>query len=224
MTLIPPAAAPLEGRPACRRRVREALGWTDAEFVIAGIGQMGYDGGQKFLSWAGAIVWEFLPNVRLIFPGVGPNTPNIRTFVAGMRQVDQQPLTEHRFSTADALAAADAAAYVPTRDGGVGGLAAAMAAGLPLVVSRTRDAAWCAPEDTAAIHVTAGDPRALAAAIAKIIDSPELAERLGRGAAAMAAERLAGDAVRRQMEDLWARAPAAEAFGGKCCYNGDPQT
>ena len=203
VVVLPPPAAPISDRAARRRRTRKALGLTDGHYLIAAPGEMGYDAGQKYASWAHAILRRFVPHARLILPGRGPNRENVRTFVGTLGFSAEQYMTGDRFALPDVLAAADAAIFLPRRDGGVAALAAAMAAELPIVVAATDDVVECVGR-RAALRVPVDGPRAAAAAMVRLMEDSALAAALAAEAGRTARERFSVAHCRRVLEPCYA--------------------
>jgi len=203
VVVLPPPAAPISDRAARRRRTRKALGLTDGHYLIAAPGEMGYDTGQKYASWAHAILRRFVPHARLILPGRGPNRENVRTFVGTLGFTAEQYLTGDRFALPDVLAAADAAIFLPRRDSGVAALAAAMAAELPIVAAATDDVVECVGR-RAALRVPVNGPRAVAAAMVRLMEDSALAAALSAEAGRTARERFSVAHCRRVLESCYA--------------------
>lgn len=82
----------------------------------------------------------------------------------------------------------------------------AMRAGLPVVASRSGGITDVVRDEETGLLVPERDTPALAAAIARLIDSPPLARRLGEAGRAAVKERFAPDTVARVFEGVYRRA------------------
>ena len=144
----------------------------------------------KFASWTHAIVRYALEGqaINLLLPSSGDYFDAVRFFAATTGFPGEVFLTEDRLTTPAALAAADVAVLLHERETGPLALAEAMAAGLPIAASSVAELAEYAPDGQAAVLCEPGDPRTATAALLRLMDEPDLASRLGRAAAALAAE------------------------------------
>lgn len=204
--VLPPAAAPAEDRQAAGGRVRRELGVGDSEWLIVAPDPMVRPAGHYLASWAHAIVRQVMAPVRLLLPGGGPVEEHVRFFAGTTGYDDEVFITRDRFSPAESLAAADLAVFFHEGPVGVAALAKAMAAGLPIAAARTPDVTECLGAGGAAVLVDAGDPRQAAAAVLRLLEDRELAQRLAAAAAARAAELFSTAACRRRLESIYAAA------------------
>lgn len=79
----------------------------------------------------------------------------------------------------------------------------AMAMGKPLVATRSGGIPEIVEDDKTGLLVPRSDPEALAKAILRLLDDPELCERLGRQARASVEERFAEPRLARQVEEVY---------------------
>jgi len=201
--VLHPPAEPIAQAAARRRRVREALGIDESDFLIVAPVEMTRYAGHKYVSWAHAIVRVMGLNLRILFPGGGPIARHVR-FFAGTTSYDEEVyFTNDRFSREDTLASADAAALFVERDCGTADLAAAMAAGLPILASRTSDIAELAPHEEVALLAEPCEPRLAAAIIARLMEDSSLAAALARQGRARAEKLFAPNACRKRLEEIY---------------------
>ena len=93
----------------------------------------------------------------------------------------------------------------------------AMACATPLVATRAGALPEVVgPDGETALHVPPGDPEALAAAMARLLDDPELAARIGTAGRARVVERFTWRAVAQQTV-AWYRETLAQVPGGAGC-------
>ncbi|MDY6913503.1 MAG: glycosyltransferase family 4 protein [Planctomycetota bacterium] len=202
--VLPPAAELIDNKDERRLRTRRHLGLSDAERLIVAPAEMTPAAGHKIASWVHGILRQILSDVRLLLPGGGPARAGVKSFAATTGYDGDVFLTEDRIDLADALAAADVAVFLQRRDCGVSTLAAAMAAGLPIVCSATPEATQCVADGRAALLVPPGNPHAAATAVLRLLEEPDLAKRLGRAAQQQAQRFFSPDACRRKLHRIYA--------------------
>jgi glycosyltransferase involved in cell wall biosynthesis len=100
------------------------------------------------------------------------------------------------------LATSDAFVSVPSVDATAVSLLEAMACGTGVIVSNLASALEWVFDDESGLVVPPRDPDALAAAVLRLIDSPELRERLGARAVGIVRERADHRAHMARMEEL----------------------
>ncbi len=190
--VLPPAAEPLKDAAEARARVRKALGLNDEHCLLVAPDEMVRGAGHHYASWVQAILREIVPQPRLLLPGSGPHERYVRYFAGTTGRDDEEYFTEDRFPLADCLAAADIAMLLHEWDCGVAALVGAMAAGLPIIASRTSDIVECLGagadgDSPTAVLVEPGAPRLATAAALKLVDDMQLARRYGQAAKERAA-------------------------------------
>jgi phosphatidyl-myo-inositol dimannoside synthase len=122
-----------------------------------------------------------------------------------------------RRETAAALAEADAVVVPSVVDeaGNVDGLPntllEAMAAGRPIVASRVAGIPDVVTDGVNGLLVPEKDPRALAAALARLVEEPDTRDRLGREARRTAVTRLTWDAAAAAFEECYVQAATLAA-------------
>jgi len=209
--VLPPSADAVDDAPARRARVREALGLGPSEFLLAAPSEMTLPAGHKAASWTHAMARLFLPQLRLLLPGGGPAEKSVRRFAATTGYDGEVFFTGRRFAMSDVLASADAALFLHERPCGVGALAAAMAARLPIVATACGDIAECAPHPSAALLSPPRDVRAAAANLVRLAETEGLRRRLACEAADRARERFGPGIVRGRLDGIYAQLLARRA-------------
>ena len=207
--VLPPPGQPPTDRDRLRRRVRETLDIADCDFLLVAPGEITRDAGHMYACWAFAIVRHIRGGAKLLIPAGGPAFRSAKFFSGKTGFEEEVFFTEGIFSLAESLAAADAAVFCHKRDCGVAALAAAMAAGLPIVASQTPDAADCTRSGEAALLTPAAQPQFAAAEMLKLIEEPASTGRLARAAGAVAAERFAPDECRGRLDSIYSAAASA---------------
>ena len=156
-------------------------------------------------------------NCRLVIAGDGPATGELDARIGGLGL--EQKVTLTGFLEGDALQSAYDAAdlfLLPSyREGFPTAISEAMAAGLPVVTTRTRGMADRLVAEENALFVAPGDALGLAAALERILDDPDMRARMSTANLAKVAE-FAPDAVAKQYlatldglvgrSDTWSRA------------------
>ena len=202
--VLRPPAEPPDAPERRRSETRRTLGIGDGERLIAAMGEMTRPAGHKNASWAHAIARQVLGNARLILAGGGPVERRVEFFAHTTGYDDEVFLTGSRFGQADVLAAADMAVFFCERDCGVAALAGAMSAGLPIAASATPDVAECTLDGAAALLARPSDPMAASAAMLRLLEDDELAERLGAAAGRRAGEIFDRRRCRARLDELYA--------------------
>lgn len=138
-------------------------------------------------------------NCRLVIAGDGPATGELDARIGGLGL--EQKVTLTGFLEGDALQSAYDAAdlfLLPSyREGFPTAISEAMAAGLPVVTTRTRGMADRLVAEENALFVAPGDALGLAAALERILDDPDMRARMSTANLAKVAE-FAPDAVAKQ--------------------------
>ena len=200
--VVPPAAEPVD-RAARRAAARRALGLAEDDFLFVAPQEMTRHAGHKHVAWAHAIVREIGCRAKVLLVGDGPARPFVENFADSTGFGHEVLRVGYRLPPAECLAAADAAAFLAKRDRGVGGLAAAMAAGLPALCTRLAGQMETCPEGEASVGCEPGVPRTAAAGMLKLIEQDGLAERLGGNAKARA-EAFRPAAIRAALDEIYA--------------------
>jgi glycosyltransferase involved in cell wall biosynthesis len=189
--------------------VRHRLG-LDGRTVVGFIGTFGRWHGAKVLARAALRVARERPNVRFLFVGDGVERPEAEAILAegAMREaavftglVPQEEGPVH-------LAAMDVlvAPHVPNPDGtrffgSPTKLFEYMATGRGIVASRLEQIGEVLEHERTALLVPPGDESALAAAILRLVDDPDLRARLGASARRLVLERHTWEANVRTLLD-----------------------
>ena len=185
--------APAEIRNAAnfaqrRSAIRETMGVSEDDHLIVVPAEMVMGAGHKYASWAHAIVRHIRDGVRLWLPGGGPVSERVRTFAHATGWDSDIFFAGEQVALCDALIASDVAMFPAEQDVGISALATAMACGSAIIASDLPGMAECAPDEQAALLAPRRDPRALSAALLRMIEEPGLPERLGQAAQRRAEE------------------------------------
>ena len=202
--VLPPAGLPIKDAAARRERTRGRLGLSDGEFVMVAPSEMTHEAAHRFASWTHAILRRFVPGVRLLLPGGGPVEAHVRRFAASTGYDREILLVGEDMPQADAIAAADVAIFLHERDCGVTALAAALAAGVPVVATNTPDIAECVPKHMVSLLAEPGDLRQASAAVLRVLQDGRLRDRLSRSGANRGRKLFSPARCRRVLERIYA--------------------
>ncbi len=202
--IIPPPATPIDDTASRRRRGREALGLDDNTVLLTAPGPLVRDGGARNAMWAHGICRHAGNPVHLAIPRGGPLEPHVRYFATTAAFGEEIHFTDRRLGVEDTLAAADVALLLPRADVGVSAAAEALAAGLSIVASDLPQLAEYVRNEREGLLGPAGDVRAAAAAVLRLMEDADLAARLRESAAAAGRRNHDPTACRRMLEDLHA--------------------
>ena len=171
------------GAPSAERRdrARRALGLAPEDEVVVNVGRQDYQKGHRYLLEAAALLAPERPRLRVVVAGKeGRMTPELRRLLADRRLEGTVRFLGNRSDVPEVLAAGDVFAFPSLYEGIGGAVIEAMALGLPVVCSDLPPLREVVDEGESALVVRPEDPPALAAALARILDDPELARRFGR--------------------------------------------
>lgn len=183
--VVPPAGQGPDCPQQRRDRVRQELGVGDSHTLILGPGDIHRRAGQKYVSWAQAILRQLRQDLRVLFPGTGAGMGHLRFFARSTGYLDEVTFAAGEMTEADALAAADLAMIVPEIDLGQGALAAALAGGLATLVAATPEAREVGAE--AVCYAPPRAPAAMSAALLKLVEDRPCARELSARALERAA-------------------------------------
>ncbi len=201
--VLPPAVRPVTHAPY-QAAVREALGLSPEEVVILAPAEMLRGAGHDWACWAHAICREVQDRGRLLLPGLHRRETRVRFFANTTGYGHEAIFTGEKFTRAELLAAADVAAFLYDHDQGITAIAEAMSAGVAVLASATPDVSDVCENETTALLVTPGSPRAAAAGMLRMIEEVALRRRLGEAGQAYAREHFQAAAVRSQLERIYA--------------------
>ena len=200
-------------RPVPRAEARAGVGVAPEARVAITHGRVDInDNGLDVLleSWAAVVAARPDTGLELLIVGTGDDSPEVSRMIStgrypGARLVDEyivDPELLRRF-----LSAADVFAFAGRYEGFPVAPTEAMACGLPVVATDASGIPDLFPagEETGGVVVPRDDPAALAAALGRVIEDPELSGELGRRARARVEEHCSLESVGRQLENFMTR-------------------
>jgi glycosyltransferase involved in cell wall biosynthesis len=157
--------------PQRRAAARRKLGLTDDDLVIVNVGRQEFQKGHRDLLGAVRTLAKDRPGVVLLQAGrCGHATPMIEASLGTGGLQRHVRLLGHVDDVPELLAAGDVFAFPSIYEGLGGAVIEAMALSLPIVTTRVPALLEVVEENCNALTVPVGDPRALAAAIAALLD------------------------------------------------------
>jgi glycosyltransferase involved in cell wall biosynthesis len=141
---------------------------------------------------------------RFLFVGQGRAESLVRDAIAREGLSDQIMLTGFVPDLPQALAAMDVTLYVPLESDGMSRVVfECLAAGRPLVASRVGVVPEILADGGNALLVPAGDPEALASALSRLLEAPELSRALGQAASQLLARQYSGAWVAARLTEIY---------------------
>ncbi len=195
-----------------RSSVRKELGLKEGQSVVLTVGRQEYQKGHVHLIAAMEEVVESEPDAVLLIAG---RKGNIADQIE--RALESSPVRYairrlgQRNDVPDLLAACDIFAFPSLYEGTGGAMLEAMALGVPIVASDLETLRDVVRDGESALLVPAGSPDALAAAIIRLLDNPELATSLGMRAKEVFASCFNLDRSVRRMAALYRHVAARTA-------------
>lgn len=125
--------------------------------------------------------------LRLVIVGEGAERARLEALIRELGMQDQVRLLGNRNDVADLLAEFDVFALSSVAEGIPLTVLEAMAAGLPVVATRVGGVGEVVVDGSTGVLVSASNPAALAAALARYVNAPALREQHGRAGQARAA-------------------------------------
>jgi glycosyltransferase involved in cell wall biosynthesis len=149
--------------------------------VVAAVGRLSHEKAFPDLvaAFAGA---RSEPAPWLVIVGEGQERSRITAAAAALGVTDRVIITGHQADVAPYYALADVVAISSLSEGSPNVLLEAMAAGVPVVATAVGGIPEIVAHEESALLCEAATPRALGAAIDRVLGDPRLAERLADGA------------------------------------------
>lgn len=156
-------------------------------------------------AWAGAILRQFYPDLRLIVYGDGPAAEAVRRFAGSLYVPDMTRLVGWDTPLADLISQADVVLFTGEEHASLTPLAWAMALGVPVVAAETEAVAGWVEHEATGLLYRPHAPRELAAMTLRLLDDGSLADRLAQSAQKRAAERCSPRGLLERYREWWER-------------------
>jgi glycosyltransferase involved in cell wall biosynthesis len=185
--------------------LRESLGLEPTTRIVGTVGRLVERKGHQELLDAWTEIAAERSDVHLVIVGDGPERDALRRRAERNGVADRVSLLGTRDDVPDLLGDFDVFAFPSRSEGLPGALVEAMAAELPIVTTPVDGNAELITDGETGLHVPVRDPSALADALRRLLDDPELAQRLGKRAGETAREEYAIERLVSDFERLYDR-------------------
>lgn len=204
--LLIPNGVPIPADPrndAGRDRVRQEFGLAPQTPVLGTVGRLVEAKGYEHLIEALRLLRRDYPDLRWLAAGDGERRPALAQLAAERGLSDAVIWAGMRDDVGDLLAAMDLWIMSSVREGLPVALLEAMAASKTIVATNVGGIPDAARDKREAILVPPADPQALAAAIAKLLREPDLAQALAEAARKRATAEYGIAGVARRIEEVY---------------------
>jgi glycosyltransferase involved in cell wall biosynthesis len=174
--LEPPVTKALEREG---QHIRQELGIGPDEFLVGNVGRLALQKGQRHLIAAMPLLLERVPRARAIIAGGGDLEDYLRDLASEIGVANRVHVLGPRKDVPALMHAIDVFVMPSIWEGFGLVLLEAMAAGRPIVASRVATIPEVVADGESGLLVPAGDPLALATALAELAEQPALAVRMG---------------------------------------------
>jgi glycosyltransferase involved in cell wall biosynthesis len=161
------------------RQIRRDLGLGPADFLVGNVGRLALQKGQRHLIAAMPLLLERVPNAHAVIAGAGDLEDYLRDLSLEAGVADRVHVLGPRRDVPALMHAMDVFVMPSIWEGFGLVLLEAMAAGRPIVASRVATIPEVVLDGETGLLVPAGDPVALAEALAQLAHDPENARALG---------------------------------------------
>jgi glycosyltransferase involved in cell wall biosynthesis len=187
---------------------REALarfGVMEGERVVLSVGRLSREKGHADLVRALGHLAETnpAPDFKAVIVGDGPERAALEALAASLRLKDRIIFAGHADDVRPFYAVADVMALPSHSEGSPLALLEAMAAGVPVVATAVGGVPEVAADGETALLVPAHDPRAFAAALARVLSDGALANSLAANASARVASDFSPEARARALVEFY---------------------
>jgi glycosyltransferase involved in cell wall biosynthesis len=186
-----------------RRAKRASLGIPEGAFVIGNVGRLVPAKGQEYLLRAFAKVREKVPNAHLVIVGWGELDGALRAQAKELGVADHVSFTGARLDVPELLATFDVFGFSSIHEAQGIAILEGMAAGIPVIAPAIDGIPDVVKHEQTGLAVPPRDPDALAAAMLRLHDDPELGKRLVPAARALFEEEFSIEAAGRAYEKLY---------------------
>jgi glycosyltransferase involved in cell wall biosynthesis len=160
-------------------RIRDELGIPPQAPLVGSVGHLRAEKAYEVLIEAAGELLPERPQLRVLIAGEGPERDSLERLSATLELGAAVTLAGARDDIPDLLAALDVAVCCSDFEGGPLSVMEYMAAGLPVVATRVGGLPELVRDDETGVLVPARDPRALALALAELLDDPARRRELG---------------------------------------------
>ncbi len=188
-----------------RAEARRALNLSEDDFVVGNVARLWPEKEQDKIIDAAAQLAEQYPRMKFLIVGDGPLEQALKEQVVKQGLQQTVLLPGFRKDLLHVLAALDVFAFPSSAEGTPMVIYAAMAMALPIVASPVSGVGEVLLDGETALLVPPADADALAAAVVRLIQEPELAQRLGSGAKQIVEQKYSVEQAVNQLEQIYTR-------------------
>ena len=187
-----------------REEMRAAWGVPRGSPVVGCVARLRSEKGQATLLRAAARVRHRHPDLVVVLVGDGPEEGALRALAAELGLGERVCFAGHRPNRPNPHQLFDVSVLASDHEGFPNTLIEAMAAGRPTVASNVGGVPDAVLDGETGLLVPAGDPAALAGALARVLGDPTWAAALGARGRAIARERFTPERVTSRLTELYA--------------------
>ena len=191
------------GAPQPRGTFRAELGLSDDTPLTLSVGRLTWPKDQATLLRAWALVHDRVPGAVLALVGEGELDAELRTLATELGLAESVRFVAPREGLAPAYADADVFVLSSRWEGLPYVVLEAMSFGLPVVSTRVDGIPEAVVDGTSGLLVPPSAPKALASAIAGVLDDPDTRARMGAAGAAIVAERCGLDRMADELVNVY---------------------
>jgi glycosyltransferase involved in cell wall biosynthesis len=188
---------------ATSAEVRAEFGWTLKDFVLLTIGRLAPEKAQAHIVAAMPAILAAMPEARLLIVGDGPEESQLRAQIRQLRLEDVVSLPGMRRDVPRLLGAADLFVFPSIAEGFGMAAVEAMAAEVPVIVSRARALAEVVDDEVTGLVVSTEIPHVFTAAVLRLHGDASLRRRLATQARAAVLTRFTVDTGVRRLEAFY---------------------
>jgi len=205
VSVMPPAAIPLDREPGMRERVRAKLGIESDDLVITTPTEMTLSAGHKFVLWSHAIVRRIRDGIKVVFPGSGSEEKTVRSFAETTGFSDDVHFVGDRFSRAEIASASDIAMFCRKKACGLTRPVTSMANGLVVATTSTDEMNKFCTNGENSLVFEDNAPQGISRGLASLVDCPDLRDKIVSGGMRFSRNRFDPEKVRGQLRDIYER-------------------
>jgi len=196
------------------RFARSALGLPPSGPLVGHVGRLDLLKDQESLIRAFHMVTDDHPDAHLVLVGEGPVRCQLEQLAATLGIRDRVLLLGSRGDVADLLPHFQVFAMASLAEGLPLAVLEAMASARPVVATGVGDIPRVVRDGTTGLLVPAGQPKALATALAGLLAAPARAQAFGRAGRVAVEQRFAFSSTVQQYQALYESVPTSLAAGG----------
>jgi len=181
------------------------LGLSDDDRAVLVLPPLTRAGGGFVATWAALLAEKVRRDVRLVLPADGPDTLRVRRLIEDCRHSWMVRWVPPHLPLRDTLAACDLAAFTPVADAPLSGLAAAIAAGTPIVAAGVPSVRELLADRKTGWLCRPGDPKDAARALLHALEHPDDSHRQAQHAQGNLGRSFAEESISAEYKNVYAR-------------------